>query len=152
MARQAPRPSLPPERRPQERASGGSRTHNPRITNAVLCRLKLRWHSFRLGAALIRYVPGRPSARNQVSLRPARKSVKSRSSLDLWRDEGDRRTEEPKNRNEISVVCDLVLLICNLKKTGVSDVQKHFGKREWPGASQPRPQNNVRDPTGQPER
>src|SRR5438552_2259783 len=30
-----------------ERASGGSRTHNPRITNAVLCRLKLRWHSFR---------------------------------------------------------------------------------------------------------
>ena len=27
----------------QSRASGGSRTHNPRITNAVLCRLKLRW-------------------------------------------------------------------------------------------------------------
>ena len=25
------------------RASGGSRTHNPRITNAVLCQLKLRW-------------------------------------------------------------------------------------------------------------
>ena len=32
--------------RPQvggKRASGGSRTRNPRITNAVLCRLKLRW-------------------------------------------------------------------------------------------------------------
>ena len=26
------------------RASGGSRTRNPRITNAVLCQLKLRWH------------------------------------------------------------------------------------------------------------
>ena len=25
------------------RASGGNRTHNPRITNAVLCQLKLRW-------------------------------------------------------------------------------------------------------------
>jgi hypothetical protein len=25
------------------RASGGSRTRNPRITNAVLCQLKLRW-------------------------------------------------------------------------------------------------------------
>ena len=25
-------------------ASGGNRTHNPRITNAVLCQLKLRWH------------------------------------------------------------------------------------------------------------
>ena len=36
-----------PKNRPRitrpERASGGSRTHNPRITNAVLCRLKLRW-------------------------------------------------------------------------------------------------------------
>ena len=27
----------------KRRASGGSRTHNPRITNAVLCQLKLRW-------------------------------------------------------------------------------------------------------------
>ncbi len=27
----------------REKASGGSRTHNPRITNAVLCQLKLRW-------------------------------------------------------------------------------------------------------------
>ena len=27
----------------QMRASGGNRTHNPRITNAVLCQLKLRW-------------------------------------------------------------------------------------------------------------
>jgi hypothetical protein len=26
-------------------ASGGNRTHNPRITNAVLCQLKLRWRS-----------------------------------------------------------------------------------------------------------
>ena len=26
------------------------------------------------------------------------------------------------------------------KKTGVSDVQKRFGTRQWPGASQPRPQ------------
>ncbi len=26
-------------------ASGGSRTRNPRITNAVLCQLKLRWHA-----------------------------------------------------------------------------------------------------------
>ena len=25
------------------KASGGNRTHNPRITNAVLCQLKLRW-------------------------------------------------------------------------------------------------------------
>ncbi len=30
---------------PNARASGGSRTRNPRITNAVLCRLKLRWHT-----------------------------------------------------------------------------------------------------------
>ena len=30
------------------RASGGSRTRNPRITNAVLCRLKLRWHAVQL--------------------------------------------------------------------------------------------------------
>src|SRR5262249_39362139 len=30
--------------RQAQTASGGSRTHNPRITNAVLCRLKLRWH------------------------------------------------------------------------------------------------------------
>lgn len=28
------------------RASEGSRTLNPRITNAVLCRLKLRWQVF----------------------------------------------------------------------------------------------------------
>jgi hypothetical protein len=27
------------------KASGGSRTRNPRITNAVLCQLKLRWHA-----------------------------------------------------------------------------------------------------------
>jgi ribosomal protein L4 len=27
------------------RASDGSRTHNPRITNAVLCQLKLRWQT-----------------------------------------------------------------------------------------------------------
>ena len=26
-----------------EKAGSGSRTHNPRITNAVLCQLKLRW-------------------------------------------------------------------------------------------------------------
>jgi hypothetical protein len=35
-------------RQPGERsikASDGSRTHNPRITNAVLCQLKLRWRS-----------------------------------------------------------------------------------------------------------
>ena len=40
------------------RASGGSRTRNPRITNAVLCQLKLRWR--RLAAALKRasQVPG----------------------------------------------------------------------------------------------
>ena len=31
----------------RERASAGSRTRNPRITNAVLYQLKLRWHSFR---------------------------------------------------------------------------------------------------------
>ena len=28
-----------------QRASEGSRTLNPRITNAVLCRLKLRWQA-----------------------------------------------------------------------------------------------------------
>ncbi len=33
------------------RASGGSRTHNPRITNAVLCRLKLRWRWKNLAVA-----------------------------------------------------------------------------------------------------
>src|SRR3954447_22190209 len=27
-----------------------------------------------------------------------------------------------------------------VEKTGVSDVQKRFGTRQWPGASQPRPQ------------
>ena len=34
--------------RAAERASEGSRTLNPRITNAVLCQLKLRWLSLRL--------------------------------------------------------------------------------------------------------
>src|SRR5258708_7342078 len=29
------------------KASGGSRTRNPRITNAVLCQLKLRWQVYR---------------------------------------------------------------------------------------------------------
>src|SRR2546421_11353196 len=86
----------PPKRRYQERASGGSRTHNPRITNAVLCRLKLRWHSFRPGAALIRYLRWRPSARNQVSLWLAAKSVKSRSSLDLRQKQ--ERSQKPKKQ------------------------------------------------------
>ena len=31
------------------RASGGNRTHNPRITNAVLCQLKLRWRGHPAG-------------------------------------------------------------------------------------------------------
>jgi hypothetical protein len=32
------------KKQPRSRkASDGSRTHNPRITNAVLCQLKLRW-------------------------------------------------------------------------------------------------------------
>ncbi len=30
-----------------DEASGGSRTRNPRITNAVLCQLKLRWRGLR---------------------------------------------------------------------------------------------------------
>ena len=48
------------------RASGGSRTRNPRITNAVLCQLKLRWRDGRLGC------PGghRPQPR-KTSARPA---------------------------------------------------------------------------------
>ena len=33
-------------RKTRLRASGGNRTHNPRITNAVLCQLKLRWRPF----------------------------------------------------------------------------------------------------------
>ena len=37
------------------RASGGSRTHNPRITNAVLCQLKLRWRRVRQGGHRIAY-------------------------------------------------------------------------------------------------
>ncbi len=42
-----------------ERASGGSRTRNPRITNAVLCQLKLRWQWQLL--QLFRTDYGRPS-------------------------------------------------------------------------------------------
>ena len=34
-----------------KKASGGNRTHNPRITNAVLCQLKLRWRSIETAQA-----------------------------------------------------------------------------------------------------
>src|SRR5262245_11991310 len=59
---------------PLLRASGGSRTHNPRITNAVLCRLKLRWHT-----------TGQPrqTAGNQVNLRRCEKGVKGWCDTDL---------------------------------------------------------------------
>ena len=42
-----PRQDIADPARPgrQRKASGGNRTRNPRITNAVLCRLKLRWRT-----------------------------------------------------------------------------------------------------------
>ena len=45
------------------RASGGNRTHNPRITNAVLCQLKLRWPD---GAGKTLCNRENPAARNSA--------------------------------------------------------------------------------------
>ena len=60
---------------PEEGASRGSRTHNPRITNAVLCQLKLGW----------RMDFGRSNPGETTTLKNALQSVKSRSGQDLER-------------------------------------------------------------------
>jgi hypothetical protein len=66
---------------PKSKASEGSRTLNPRITNAVLCRLKLRWQA-------LQYF--RHNSLSENNLRPVslRTLSDSRKSL-LLRKRGD---------------------------------------------------------------
>ncbi len=67
-----------PDARLTGRASGRSRTDNPRITNAVLCQLKLRWRGeSRKRQTIVAVQPTRPS---YALLRDRAESVKGVAS------------------------------------------------------------------------
>ena len=65
-----PRNSSRPRNVSITRASGRSRTDNPRITNAVLCRLKLRWQNA-LNRRIWHSIAHRPAHQSRCGMRPA---------------------------------------------------------------------------------
>ncbi len=69
------------------RASGGSRTRNPRITNAVLCQLKLRWRRNHRGGSRVKNPlasPDRPSPSRKTSAEHGQQSSRGGNSRCQW--------------------------------------------------------------------
>ena len=68
-----------------KKASEGSRTLNPRITNAVLCQLKLRWHPAAHRDRLRNpYVEKRPRCVNSRHPMPQRRGTRGSSRRAVW--------------------------------------------------------------------